>query len=142
MNVFAAGVSDVMGTIAPGPFGDLNFSGIASWGISLFFFVVGFAAFVMLLQGALNWVTSGGEEKKLGEARKRITSAAIGLIMAIVLFTIWTMLVGPILGIFKNGLIIVPTIQNMCKRAGAPATNISECCNQGAGALIPPGNCP
>ena len=132
MNVYAQGVSQVMGTIAPGPFGELNFSGILSWGVQLFFFGVGMIAFVMLLQGALNWVTSGGEEKKLADARKRITAAAIGLIMSILIFVIWTFIVGPILGIYKNGLINIPTINSMCKGTGAPATNISECCNRTA----------
>jgi len=129
MNVYAAGIEDVMGTIAPGPFGELNFSGILSWGVSLFFFGVGMIAFVMLLQGALNWVTSGGEEKKLAEARKRITAAAIGLIMSILIFVIWTFIVGPILGIYKNGLIVIPTINSMCKSSGVAATNASECCS-------------
>ena len=132
MNVYAQGVSQVMGTIAPGPFGELNFSGILSWGVQLFFFGVGMIAFVMLLQGALNWVTSGAEEKKLADARKRITAAAIGLIMSILIFVIWTFIVGPILGIYKNGLINIPTINSMCKGTGAPATNISECCNRTA----------
>lgn len=124
------GVSSVMGTIAPGPFGNLSFSGVASWAASLFFFLIGMAAFVYLLQGAFSWVTSGGEEKKLGEARKRITSAAIGLIMAIVLFAGWNFIVGPILGIFKNGLIVVPTIQDACLPSNAPATNANECCSR------------
>jgi hypothetical protein len=132
MNVYAQGVNQVIGTIAPGPFGELNFSGILSWGVQLFFFGVGMIAFVMLLQGALNWVTSGGEEKKLADARKRITAAAIGLIMSILIFVIWTFVVGPILGIYKNGLINIPTINSMCKGTGAPATNISECCNRTA----------
>jgi hypothetical protein len=129
MNVYAQGVNQVIGTIAPGPFGELNFSGILSWGVQLFFFGMGMIAFIMLLQGALNWVTSGGEEKKLGEARKRITSAAIGLIMAICIFVLWTFIVGPILGIYKNGLINIPTIQNMCKPSGVVVGNINECCN-------------
>lgn len=143
MNVYAQGVNQVIGTIAPGPFGELNFSGILSWGVSLFFFGIGMIAFVMLLQGALNWVTSGGEEKKLGEARKRITSAAIGLLMSILVFVIWTFVVGPILGIYKNGLIIIPTIQNMCKSTGVNAMNISECCNRAGGPLPAAGGpCP
>jgi hypothetical protein len=129
MNVYAQGVNQVIGTIAPGPFGELNFSGILSWGVSLFFFGIGMIAFIMLLQGALNWVTSGGEEKKLGEARKRITSAAIGLIMAICIFVLWTFIVGPILGIYKNGLINIPTINSMCKSSGVAATNANECCS-------------
>lgn len=129
MKVYAQGVNQVMGTIAPGPFGELNFSGILSWGVQLFFFGVGMITFVMLLQGALSWVTSGGEEKKLGEARKRITSAAIGLIMSILIFVIWTFIVGPILGIYKNGLIIIPTVNSMCKSSGVAATNANECCS-------------
>ncbi len=130
MNVYAAGVNDVIGTIAPGPFGELNFSGIASWGVQLFFVAIGMVALVFLLQGAFEWISSGGEEKKIGSARNRITSAALGLAIAVVLFIGWTFLVGPLLGVFKNGLINIPTIQNMCKQNGSPAVNAGECCSR------------
>lgn len=129
MNVYAAGVNDVIGTIAPGPFGELNFSGIASWGVQLFFVAIGMVALVFLLQGAFEWISSGGEEKKIGSARNRITSAALGLAIAVVLFIGWTFLVGPLLGVFKNGLINIPTINSMCKSNGVAAVNNSECCS-------------
>ncbi len=140
MNVYAAGIEDVIGTIAPGPFGELNFSGILSWGVQLFFFGIGMFALIMLLLGAFNWVTSGGEEKKLADARKRITAAAIGLIMSILIFVIWTFVVGPILGIYKNGLINIPTINSMCKGPGTPATSPSECCGNPPALNV--GRCP
>ncbi len=83
MNVYAQGVGDVIGTINPGPFGELNFSGILSWGVSLFFFGMGMIALIMLLQGALNWVTSGGEEKKLGEFNlANLHSSSVSCIMS------------------------------------------------------------
>jgi hypothetical protein len=129
MNIYAAGIEDVIGTIAPGPFGELNFSDILSWGVQLFFFGIGMFALIMLLLGAFNWVTSGGEEKKLADARKRITASAIGLVMSILIFVIWTFVVGPILGIYKNGLINIPTINSMCKSNGVAATNNAECCS-------------
>lgn len=129
MNVYAQGVGSVIGTIAPGPFGNLNFSDIASWGVGLFFFFIGMVSFGMLLIGALNWISSGGEEKKLGEARNRITSAVIGLAIAVAVLIGWFFVVGPILGIFKNGQINIPTVQSVCKRDGASATSAAQCCS-------------
>ena len=128
MNVYAQGVGSVIGTIAPGPFGNLNFSDVASWGVAIFFFFIAMVSLLMLLLGALNWISSGGEEKKLGEARNRITSAVIGLAVAVAVLIGWFFVVGPILGVFKNGLIIIPTVQSTCKPAGASAASVAECC--------------
>lgn len=95
----------------------------------------------MLLLGALNWIASGGEEKKLGEARNRITSSVIGLVIAIAVLIGWFFVVGPILGVFKNGLIIIPTVQSVCKPDGATAASAAECCtsqfNAGSGTCGP-----
>ncbi len=143
MNVYAqgTGVGSVIGTIAPGPFGNLNFSGIVSWGVAIFFFFIAMICFVMLLLGALNWITSGGEEKKLGEARNRMTAAVIGLVVAIGVLIGWFFVVGPILGVFKDGLIVIPTIQSTCKPDGATAASAAECCtnhiNAGSGKCGP-----
>ncbi len=129
MTVYAQGVSDVIGTVAPGPFGMLNFSDVLAWGIQLFFVGAGLIALVALFQGAFAWISSGGEEKKLGEARNRMTSAIIGLVIAVVALAGWYFVVGPVLGIYKDGLINLPTIHSTCKSNGDTATAASECCS-------------
>lgn len=127
--VYAQGVKQVIGTINPGPMGNLNFSGVVSWGISLFFIGAAMFAFFQLLMGALDWVASGGEEKKLEGARSRMTSAGIGLALTIIVFVGWNFLVGPILGVFKDGQIQLPTINSLCVQARSRANAISDCCS-------------
>jgi hypothetical protein len=127
--VYAAGVGDVIGTINPGPMGNLTFTGVVSWAVSLIFFVAGMFALVQLVLGGLDWVGSGGEEKKLESARKRIMAAAIGIIMTIVVFAGWYFVVGPILGIFKNGLIQLPTVNSICVGPGNTAATAADCCS-------------
>lgn len=51
--------------------------------IKLLFFLAGIMAIFQLLMGGFLWVLSGGDDKKIGEAQKRITSAIIGLIVMI-----------------------------------------------------------
>lgn len=43
---------------------------------------------LQLLQGALEWITSGGEKTGLDNARNRITNALIGII---ILFAVWSL---------------------------------------------------
>lgn len=51
--------------------------------IKLLFFFAGLMAMFQLLMGGFLWVLSGGDDKKIAEAQKRITSAVIGLIVMI-----------------------------------------------------------
>lgn len=44
--------------------------------------------FFMLLMGAIQWITSGGDAKQLEAARGRITSALIGIIVLFAIFAI------------------------------------------------------
>jgi hypothetical protein len=134
--IYAVGVNDVVGTINPGPMGNLNFSGVFSWAVSLFFFGAGMFALFQLFLGAFEWISSGGEEKKLGDSRKKIMSATIGLVMCIVIFVLWNFVVGPILGIFKNGQLQLPTVNSMCVGKGNTAAAASDCCS---GILDPAG---
>ncbi len=65
----------------------------------IFSFVV---AFMYLLLGGFNWITSGGDKAKLQAARDEITNAIIGLIIVGAIWAIMT-LVGGFLGIdFPN----------------------------------------
>lgn len=45
-------------------------------------------ALLQLLQGALEWITSGGDKTGLDNARNRITNALIGLV---ILFAAWSL---------------------------------------------------
>lgn len=56
------------------------------------------AVLFMLLFGAFEWIISGGEKEKVGNARNRITHALIGLAILGLAFVIITV-VGNIIGV-------------------------------------------
>jgi hypothetical protein len=47
---------------------------------------------IFIVYGAINWITSGGDKQKLESARKKITWAIIGLIVALSSFAIVALL--------------------------------------------------
>jgi hypothetical protein len=62
-------------------------------------FLVAFVfAFINLLLGGYDWITSGGDKTKLQSARDRITNAIVGLIITGAAWAVMT-LVGEFLGI-------------------------------------------
>ncbi|MBP6993993.1 hypothetical protein KBB12_02020 [Candidatus Woesebacteria bacterium] len=56
--------------------------------IRLMFFIAGLYALVLLLLGGFEWVSSGGEEKKLTSARGKILNAIIGLVVMVAVLTL------------------------------------------------------
>ncbi len=56
--------------------------------IRLMFFIAGLYALVLLLLGGFEWVSSGGEEKKLTSARGKIMNAIIGLVVMVATLTL------------------------------------------------------
>ena len=48
----------------------------------------GIIAFIMLLIGGIQWITAGGDKEAVEKARKRITSALIGLAITFSIFAI------------------------------------------------------
>ncbi len=65
---------------------DLN--KLISW---FYYFVVGisgFAAFVMLVWGGFEWLTSAGSPAKITEAKDKISSALIGLLLILASYLI------------------------------------------------------
>lgn len=69
-----------------------TFSDLLTFLIRFFFLLAGIAALVMMLWGALAWVTSGGEKDGVEKARDKIVAAIVGMIMIVVaLAVIWSM---------------------------------------------------
>lgn len=56
--------------------------------VRLFFFIAGIYAMLLLLLGGFEWVSSGGDEKKLTSARGKILNAVIGLIVMVAVLTL------------------------------------------------------
>lgn len=88
---------------------NLTASGIISGAINLVLVVVALVFFFILVLGGLKWVTSGGDEKKVGAARAQITNALIGLA---IVFAAWAImkLIETIFGVSIFNLSI-PTFQ-------------------------------
>ena len=92
------------------PLSDLTVGGIVSGAVSLVLIVVALVFFFILVWGGLKWVTSGGDEKKVGEARAQITNALIGLA---IVFAAWAImkLIGTIFGINILKGLTIPTFK-------------------------------
>ena len=92
------------------PLSDLTVGGIVSGAVSLVLIVVALVFFFILVWGGLKWVTSGGDEKKVGEARAQITNALIGLA---IVFAAWAImkLIGTIFGVDILKGLTIPTFQ-------------------------------
>ncbi len=71
---------------------------ILSFGIGLLFVVVIVAALIFALYGGILWITSQGDKAKLDRARRTITFAIVGIIVAVLSFLI-VQTIGDILGV-------------------------------------------
>ena len=60
--------------------------------------VAGLSFLIYFIIGALNWITAGGDEKKIDSAKSYMTNGAIGLIIIVASYSIiW--IAGQVLGI-------------------------------------------
>ena len=85
---------------------------ILAWVIKLVFVLASVFVIYNLIFGALEWIQSGGDKERVEKARKRITSAIVGLI---ILFLVFGGMVA-IEQIFGLGMgltkpIVLPTLQ-------------------------------
>ncbi len=65
--------------------------------INLFFAVSGVVFIFMIIFGAFQWMTSGGDKEAVAKARSRITHAIIGIILLSLAFLIIT-IIGEVTG--------------------------------------------
>ena len=88
--------------------GPTGVGSILSGVIGVFLVMAFVMAFIFLLVGGLNWITSGGDKAKLQLARDRITNAIIGLIVVAAAWAVM-MIVSDFVGIdFPN--LNIPTV--------------------------------
>lgn len=91
---------------------NLTPAGIISGAIGLLMLAVALIFFFVLIMGGIKWVTSEGDEKKVGAARAQITNGLIGLA---IVFASWAILklIETVFGITiigGNG-IVIPTFK-------------------------------
>lgn len=98
MKLLADSVQDAFGKIpAPSPLANVlakdptgagGLSDLLSRLISMFYVLAIVVLIFMLVWGAFDWITSGGEKEKLESAKKKLINAIIGIIMFAVTFAI------------------------------------------------------
>lgn len=60
---------------------DMDLNLLIAWFYYFIVSIAGIAAFVMLIWGGIEWMTSAGNPTKIGEAKEKINSAFLGLII-------------------------------------------------------------
>ncbi len=89
---------------------------ILSMGIQLFFFVAAIATMIYLFWGAFDWISSSGEKEKVLKAQNKIMNAVIGLLLVVVVFVVFNVIMGTVLGgkfgIGNNMEFKLPTINS------------------------------
>lgn len=104
--LIAAGLGNVIGTINPPVKNDfytntdvnVSLGKLISTGIQIFLFVAGLATLLYMMLGAFDWITSNGEKEKISKAQNKIQSAAIGLVLVVVVLVVFNVLMGTVLG--------------------------------------------
>ncbi|MDO8498584.1 MAG: hypothetical protein Q7S44_02255 [bacterium] len=92
--------------IAPGT----SVGTVLSSALTIVFVVAALLVLFMLVIGAFQWITSGGDKEAVGKARGRITSALIGLVILALAFLI-VKVVGQIVNINILDLKTIPDLQ-------------------------------
>lgn len=59
---------------------------------------LGIIAVIIILLGGFKWMTAGGNEDKVGEAKKLITAGVVGLVIIIASFAIATFVLNSLIG--------------------------------------------
>lgn len=65
---------------------------------NILLYLIGTVALVVLIWGGLQYITSGGDEKKIEKAKNTLTYAIIGLIVAIVAYVVVKFILGEVFG--------------------------------------------
>lgn len=88
-----------------------NLQALFNNAVLLIFMVAAILVFVMLLWGGIEWILSGGDKEKVGNARKRIVNALVGLAILALAFLIVNV-IGQIVGFqILNTPFIIPKPQ-------------------------------
>lgn len=94
------GAEAVVGSTNTGAGYSTSLGGFLTSMLTIVMAVAGLALFIMLLWGGISWITSGGDKSKAEEARSRITTAVVGMIVLAAAYAL-LLLVLQILG-FEN----------------------------------------
>ncbi len=98
-------VQDIFGTVNKPPGSEFvgndpvqGLGNLIAFFIQIVLFIGGLAALLYLLWGAFDWINSSGEKEKLVKAQNKMMNAVIGLILMVAAFTIFSFVMGTVLG--------------------------------------------
>lgn len=98
-------VKDIFGTVNKPPGSEFvgndpvqGLGNLIAFFIQIVLFIGGLAALLYLLWGAFDWINSSGEKEKLTKAQNKMMNAVIGLILMVAAFTIFSFVMGTVLG--------------------------------------------
>jgi len=83
--------------------GDRDPRDIAASVIRVILGFLGIVAVIIILLGGFKWMTAGGNEDKVGEAKKLITAGIIGLVIILAAFAIATFVLNSLLSATTEG---------------------------------------
>jgi hypothetical protein len=97
----------------PAGFPDATLGSVISAVVGFLLIVSAVLAFLFLIMGGIQWITSGGDKAGMEAARNRITAAIVGLIIVAAAWAVM-MLVGQFIGfdLLGSGGIKIPTIKS------------------------------
>lgn len=87
--------------------------------LRLLFIVATIAVLIYLIWGAFQWITSGGDKEAVGNARKRITAALVGLAILALSFLI-VFVVGRIVNINILDIRSIPALNDPIQIQATP----------------------
>lgn len=80
-----------------------SLTGIVAWLYVFFVMISGLAAFVMIVWGGVQWMSSQGNPAATGDAKDKIQKALLGLLLVLASFLI-LQIINPELTLLKNPL--------------------------------------
>ncbi len=91
--------------ISAPPKGFGSISSFISNALVLVFAIAAFIVLIMLIIGAFEWITSGGDKENVAKARNRIINALIGLVILAIAFAM-TRLLAAFTGLDLGNLVV------------------------------------
>lgn len=108
-SAFAQGADITIPT--PGNVPDVNIGNVISAVVGALLVFAAILAFIFLILGGIQWITSGGDKSGMETARNRITSAIVGLIIVAAAWAVMA-LIGAFIGFdILGGKFTIPTIE-------------------------------
>jgi len=83
-------------------YGSASFAEIVGRIIRIVLSLLGLVAVVLIIVGGFQWMTSGGNEEKVGSAKKLMGSALIGLVIVVFAYALASFIISRLTGVTET----------------------------------------